>query len=240
MAQALAPRRYSQTDRGYNALCENNRHWRLALGGDSHGRNICDAMQRIIGYEPFEGGVRLNCRHNFAQGGLQVMNYEGSDLFNTLRVCSAEIILIHIGGNDIDMQTRRHRRDVIYDLLSIFVNLEQSGKICYIVGLPNRHSTRHQDIEEMQRDIKYINRKLKQFLIGRFIALPTPCWPIESFKPSWYRPRNQPMVPEIEERVHLFPEIYDIAAEHILERLNNDLHGRLSPLAELRAWLTGF
>ena len=217
MAQAQV-RRYSVNDRGYTALCGDKNNWRLAIGGDSHARNIKDKMYDIMGYDSYKDGVRFSIRFNFAQGGMRAMEYERSQLFNQLRSCSASIVILHMGGNDLDMITRRERGDVVLDLLLLFVNLEHVGKIVYVVGLPTRHSSWHQDLGTMQSNIKFVNKKLKEILIGRFIALPGPCFPITSFV---HTSRG--------DIVHLRDEIYTIAAEHILESLNKDLSGVHTP-----------
>ena len=221
MAQAQV-RRYSVNDEGYTALCTDSNNWRLAIGGDSHARNIKDKMYDIMGYGSFENGVRLSIRYHFAQGGMRAMEYERSELFNQLRSCSASIVLLHMGGNDLDMIARRERGDVVLDLLQLFVNLERVGKIVYVVGVPTRHSRRHQDLSLMQRNITFINKKLKEILIGRFIALPGPCFPIGSF-----------VVTSRGEMVHFRDEIYTIATRHILERLNRDLSGVQTPPSKI-------
>ena len=235
MAQAqVEGRRYSVPDQQYTDLCgAESIHWRLAIGGDSHARNISRKMRSIMGYGSYKGGVRLNIGFdNFAQGGLLAMEYERSDLFHQLRECSARIVLLHMGGNDLDMITRRERGDVVLDLLELFVELEQHGKIVYVVGVPNRHSKRNLEVEDlatMQNNIKFINKKLKEILIGRFIALPPPCFPIASFA-----------VTARGERVHFRDDIYTVATKHILERLNMDLSGVHTPPSKIEKRVNKF
>ena len=218
-------------DQRYLDLCENVANWWIALGGDSHGRNMCDAMADLIGDGSYEGGVRLARDYNFADGGRRAMSFFGDPMFYQLRRCSAPIVLLHLGGNDLDMETNRHWRSVVHDLLTLFVDLSRGGKIVYIVGLPFRHSRRFQDVRMMQDKIKLINRRLKRDIGTRFIALPPPCFDIRSFRRSWYKPlRNGRW---FEERVHLLPYYYSMAADHVLFRLNMDLRNQLSPQADL-------
>ena len=231
--------RYFTQDRGYLQLCENG-DWSISLGGDSHCRNICRAMVDMIGYQRYQGGVRLARNFNFAEGGKRAMGFHGDPLFYDLRRGSAQIVLLHLGGNDLDMATNRPWEAVVHDLLSLFVDLERRGKIVYIVGLPSRHSTRHQDLRLMQQKISRINKKLKRTIRTRFIALPPSCFPITSYERRWYRPRGQPNGRHREERVHLFPENYREAADHILFRLNMDLRGRLSPPRRIRGKVNWF
>ena len=61
-------------DQRYLDLCENGANWRIALGGDSYGRNVCDARANLIGHGTYEGGVRLAQPYNFAQGGKRAMS----------------------------------------------------------------------------------------------------------------------------------------------------------------------
>ena len=154
------------------------------------------------------------------------MNYQRDHRFHNLRSSSARIVLLALGGNDLDQEYNRDRRDVIHDLLLLIIDLERRGKIVYVIGIPWRHSSRHQDEDEMRAKISYINRKLKQIIHHRLISLPSRCYPKRSFERSFYRPRNGPIK---EEYVHLFPEIYTYAARKILERLNDDLRGKHSP-----------
>ena len=224
MAQAqVVGRNYSVSDRGYSDLCQDTRHWRLAIGGDSHARNISNKMRSIMGYGSYEGGVRLNIGYDqFALGGMRAMEYKRHPLFHQLRACSARIVLLHMGGNDCDMQSGRERGDFVLDILQLFVNLEQVGKIVYVVGIPTRHSQRHQPIKTMQDNVKYINVKLKKILLGRFLALPSPCFPIDSFAVT---PRG--------EMVHFKDHIYKIAAETVLKKLNKDLLGMCTPPSKI-------
>ena len=224
MAEAqVVGRNYSVSDRAYVDLCQDTRHWRLAIGGDSHARNISNKMRSIMGYGSFQGGVRLNIGYDqFALGGMRAMEYIRHPLFNQLRSCSARIVLLHMGGNDCDMPTGRNRGDVVLDILQLFVNLEQVGKIVYVVGIPTRHSQRHQVLTTMQDNVKYINVKLRKLLRGRFLALPPPCFPMDSF-----------VVTARGEMVHLKDRIYKIAAEFVLDKLNKDLTGRRTPPSQI-------
>ena len=131
MAQQLQLMRYVQDDATYNTLCDNASHWTVAIGGDSHGREIADQMYGLIGRNRYEGGVRLSSRFNFCRGGMILMNFQRDGLFSNLRNCPARIILLHLGGNDLDMESTRESRDVINDLLLLIVDLEREGKIVY-------------------------------------------------------------------------------------------------------------
>ena len=210
----------------YSELCGNGADWVLALGGDSHGRNLLASMVGIIGYGRFAGGVRLANVYNFADAGRCAINFQGDPLFNMLRTCPAPIALLHLGGNDLDMQNNnRPWRSVVRDLLNLFVDLERGGKICYIIALPFRHSRRHQDLGEMQTKIKAINRKLKNVLDKRFIPLPSATYHISAFAMSRFKLNGR----WVEEYVHLHPWAYRAAALQVLDRLDKDLRGRLSP-----------
>ena len=212
-------------DERYTQLCGNSADWEWALAGDSHGRNILASVAGSIGYQRFEGGVRLAHDYNFAQGGRRVINFQGDPTFNMLRTCEAPIVALHLGGNDLDMRNNdRPWRSVVRDLLNLFVDLERGGKICYIVALPFRHSRRHQDLQEMQRKIKAINRKLKNVLGRRYIPLPSATYHISAFTRSRFNGHD--------EYVHLRPWAYRLAALQVLDRLNKDLQGQLLPPSE--------
>ena len=243
MANQLGIVRYSQQDGGYLALCDNGANWTISIGGDSHGRNFANAMVDLIGYSRYEGGVRLASNFNFASGGKRAMEFHGDPLFSNLRMCSAQIVLLHLGGNDLDMVNSRPWEAVVHDLLSMFVDLERRGKIVYIVGLPFRHSSRHQDVGLMKENIKHINKKLKKTIKTRFIQLPTYCFPLTAYTRSFYQRRNhrnQPFGRYMEERVHLEPDLYKQAAEHILWRLNMDLQGKRSPPSKIQGKVNWF
>ena len=68
----------------------------------------------------------------------------------------------------------------------------------------------HQDLTIIKQNIKFINKKLKEILSGHFVALRSPCFPIESFEIS-----HPPNAPWRDERVHFLDEVYIIAAKHI-------------------------
>ena len=205
-------------DQLYQDLCDNVDQWVIAMGGDSHGRNICDAMFTMLGYDRYDEGVRLAHPCNFAVGGRRAMSYMGDPMFLRLRGSLAPIIVLELGGNDLDMELSRPWTTVVVDILTLFSELSRAGKIVYIVGLPWRHSSRWQDVPLMKSKIQHINRKLKRDLNTRFIAIPPPCYPIASFAVS---ARG--------ERVHLRPEFYEMAADRILFRINMDLHNRRTP-----------
>ena len=94
--------RYVQPDATYNDLCDAQDNWSIAFGGDSHGRRLGSAMQGLIGRGRFDRGVWLNRVFNFCKGGMQVMNYQWDRRFNRLRSSSARIVLLALGGNDLD------------------------------------------------------------------------------------------------------------------------------------------
>ena len=214
-----------QQESNYDAVCENGASWDFALGGDSHGRNMLATMASILGGRRFDNGVGLANDFNFADGGRRAINFRGDALFNMLRNCNASIVLLHLGGNDLDMPNGRPWQSVVRDLLTLFVDLERAGKICFIVALPCRHSTRHQDLREMKTNIKAVNRKLKRVLERRFIPIPSALYDISAFEPSRFRRHGV----EVTEYVHLKPWAYRTAALQVLDRLNRDLRGRTSP-----------
>ena len=71
-------------DQEYLDVCGNVENWCIAMGGDSHGRNICDAIFSMIGYDRYKEGVRLANPCNFARGGKIAMSYIGDDIFSDL------------------------------------------------------------------------------------------------------------------------------------------------------------
>ena len=226
MAQAIpVSSSYVANDRRYNEVCANLAHARLAVGGDSHARKMAVAMEQLIGRGNFEGGISLNRPFNFAQGGMQLMNYVNDWNYNSLKRCSADVVLLFLGGNDLDMIRPRERRDVLHDFLMLFIELESLGKVVYIVGIPNRWSQRHQNLREMQAKISYINQRLRYIIKGRYIALPTFTYREDSFE-RLFRPGKPPGPPIREERVHLLEENYTAVAQHVLQKVNHNLRSR--------------
>ena len=226
MAMAMAINNsYIANDRRYNEVCANLAHARLAVGGDSHARRMAVAMEQLIGRGNFEGGITLNRPFNFTQGGMQLMNYFNDGNYNSLKRCSADVVLLFLGGNDLDMIRPRERRDVLHDFLMLFIELESLGKVVYIVGIPNRWSRRHQNLHDMQANISYINQRLKYIIKGRFIALPTFTYRADSFE-RVFRHVGPPGPPIREERVHLLEENYPVVAQHVLQKVDRNLRSR--------------
>ena len=221
-------------DTRYHEVCADLAHARLAVGGDSHCSRMANAMRSI----PIEGGIRMNGAFNFAEGGMTLMRYRGVQRYFSLRQCNANVALLFLGGNDLDMPRPRERRDVISDFLNLFLDLEASGKVVYVVGIPNRWSRRNQNLQMMQHKISYINLRLKWILKGRFISMPSFLYREDSFE---RQVRHAPVGPPIRvEMVHLLPQYYTTLAKHVLQRVTSDLRRRKSPQSRIERTINHF
>ena len=100
----------------------------IACGGDSHGTKLAFKLCSELGFWSTTGmnilRVRGNLRH-FAIGGATSARYRNSALFGRLLACRAPVILITIGGNDLDAtpvseaQRFSTKRRVLQDVMSL-------------------------------------------------------------------------------------------------------------------------
>ena len=214
----------------FQRLCNRWDRVTVCIGGDSQARRMGDAMERDLGYGQMEGGVRLaRGRFNFGSGGATSANYHQSAEFDAMKYSSADIVLLTCGGNDLDLpRVITDGRDVIYELLKMFIDLEVNyGKVVFIVGIPRRYSKRNKDPargeeneKAMEDKIIYINKTLKKIIKGRLIPLPATVNQRNAFQ-RVFRPRENGQ--GFEEFVHFKPTNYHLAGTHVLQILNQEL-----------------
>ena len=230
-------------DTVYQRVCLQLSHARLAVGGDSHARNTVWKIEGILGTQQYRGGLSTlrgnRGLEHFAVGGVTAARYIHSAQFNSLKNCSAEVVLLHLGGNDLDarlvseLERRTSRRKVMRDILTLIRELENLGKVVYFLEIPTRFSRRERrTVEEMQEDVKYCNFRLKKLLKGRFIPLPCACFKVGAFHRSFYnRPRDNMIM---EERVHFLDEVYQQIAHHVLQKIDSDMVAMKTPPSKIQ------
>lgn len=210
MAAALV-----SSDQAYNRVCANLAHARLAIGGDSHAREVARALVGRIS----EGGIRLADSYDFSRGGMTLQRYRQSDLFHDLKHCSAQVVILNLGGNDFDMRDiTRAREVVVKDICHLIKELtDDCEKVVYFLCIPTRFSRRNHELDVIQSNIKYVNTKMRQIMNGRYIDLTGDC-----FRENNFAERHG-------ERVHLLPHLYRDVAEKLLRRVDRDLGSNLTP-----------
>ena len=237
---AMALPHYVPKDQIFNRLRGLWNHATLCIGGDSHARKLGEAIYREIHWDHFEGGVRLlPGSFNMGVGGATCSSYKSHAAYESLKYSNADIVLLTIGGNDLDLpRVTRDGRAVICDILSMFTELEDRGMVVFVVSIPTRYSKRNKDPaqgeeteEAMRKKIRYMNKTLRMILKGRLITLPAAVYQQNAFHRSFYkRPNGKGM----EEFVHFEEHNYNLCARRVLQRLNSELTTG-SPSGELSA-----
>ena len=148
--------------------------------------------------------------------------YATHPLFNELMLSEANIAIIAVGGNDLDditMSGRQACRQVLSDIFWMCRQLQNLGKQAYVVQLPTRFSTRRKNLGQYQREVRYVNDRLRRQLSNRFIRLRARFFGRNAFE-AWnhvLEGRN------VTEYVHLRPENYALLASDILTWVLDDL-----------------
>ena len=139
-------------------------------------------------------------------------------MFCNLKYCSANIVVLKLGGNNFDMRgITRMREDVVKDIGHLIKELIDLEKVVYFLGIPTRFSKRNHDLDVIQENINYVYRTMRKILNGRFIDLT-----YESFQRGGFSCNRNGEI------VHLFPRVYDAVAEKLLQRMNRDLSLKLT------------
>ena len=80
-------------------------------------------------------------------------------MFCNLKYCSANIVVLKLGGNNFDMRgITRMREDVVKDIGHLIKELIDLEKVVYFLGIPIRFSTRNHDLKVLNVNVKYVNR----------------------------------------------------------------------------------
>ena len=158
----------------------------IAIAGDSHAREVGCRM-RPLRDENNYGGLQLyqsvGHAQGFVQGGMTAFQFYNSMYYEQLKVCSANIVVIILGGNDLDSDQPQTPEDVYQKLIKIYQELTARGKIVFIVESPKRFSVRVSSLDkhdEEKQNLAYRayekRRKRLSYLLvsgfkARFIAL---------------------------------------------------------------------
>ena len=149
---------------------------------------------------------------------MTLQRYRTSDLFHNLKHCSAQVVVLNLGGNDFDMRDiTRAREVVVKDICHLIKELMDCEKVVYFLCIPTRFSKRNNELDDIQKNIKYVNTKMRQIMNGRFLDLTYDC-----FKESGFDERHG-------EKVHLLPHLYADVADKLLRRVDRDLGSKLTP-----------
>ena len=202
----------------------------IALAGDSHAREVSGWMRPLREDNDY-GGLRLHQNNGnvqgFVRGGMTSFQYYQSVLYEQLKVSSANLIALLIGGNDLDSEHPQTPESVYKEIIKMYKELTALGKIVYIIESPKRFTVRVSSLDNHDKEkqnLAYLayekRRKRLAFLLsrgfkGRFIALPSIFFNFGSFKKQW---GNQ--------YVHLKDEYYRELADLIFKQIQKDLSER--------------
>ena len=106
---------------------------------------------------------------NLAVGGMTMDRY-GRQL-EVARSHRAEVVLLLIGGNDMDQPIVESPYDTAAKIFRAMLDLEDCGKLVYIVQCPTRFRTRNREVLTLQRHIRTLNATLRHKIGSRFIRL---------------------------------------------------------------------
>ena len=135
------------------------------------------------------GGLRLHQNNGnvqgFVRGGMTSFQYYQSVLYEQLKVSSANLIALLIGGNDLDSEHPQTPESVYKEIIKMYKELTALGKIVYTIeplkGFTVRVSSLDNHDKEKQ-NLAYLayekRRKRLAYLLARgfkarFIALPS-------------------------------------------------------------------
>ena len=169
----------------------------IAIAGDSHAREVSWRM-RPLRDENNYGGLQLHQSvghaQGFVQGGMTSFQFYNSVYYEQLKVCSANIVVIILGGNDLDSDQPQTPESVYQQLIQLYQELTALGKIVFIVESPKRFTVRVSSLDkhdEEKQNLAYLayekRRKRLAYLLvrgfkARFIALPSNFFKNSSFK----------------------------------------------------------
>ena len=126
----------------------------IAIAGDSHAREVGCRMRPLLDENNY-GGLQLHQSvghvghaQGIVQGGMTAFQFYNSMYYEQLKVCSANIVVIILGGNDLDSDQPQTPEDVYQKLIKIYQELTARGKIVFIVESPKRFSVRVSSLDK--------------------------------------------------------------------------------------------
>ena len=166
-----------------------------------------------------------------------MQGFNDNGLVNEIKASSANVIVLSLGGNDLDAERPNGmedpygpRKKILMDILALFRELENAGKTVFVLQLPNRYSTRVvETYDEYNQASKYINSKLKKTcLFGRQIAIPSNYFNKSVYEGQWNRKLHKM------EYVHFNDQTYNDIATGCFDHILQDLRLRSSPPSGLK------
>ena len=145
----------------------------LGIGGDSHGRLLFQKLKSLLNSRE----SRLSLSGSYAaycKGGAKTTSYMQLREYRELGRSHANICVIMIGSNDMDVSNPLTAEQYADNLIKLFMDLSRQSKVVYVVGLPMRETVRFIDSVDYY---KKISRKVSDMLAiklrNRFIKLPS-------------------------------------------------------------------
>ena len=167
-----------------------------------------------MGCLQYRGGPRLLTNMFFLVillGGDESECYASDHLFHGLKLSEANIVVIEMGGNDLDdisIPCRHLCRQVLSNILWMCRELQRLGKQAYVVHIPTRFSTREKDLDQYRADVKYVNDRLWKLLHNRCICLRRSFFQKGAFEEWKHLLKGK----QVTEYVHLTTENYALFA----------------------------
>ena len=181
----------------YNNITQVLSNGFIAIAGDSHAREVSRRM-RPLRDENNYGGLQLHQSvghaQGFVRGGMTSFQFYNSVYYEQLKVCSANIVVFILGGNDLDSDHPQTPESVYKQLIQLYQELTALGKIVFIVESPKCFTVRVSSLDNHDKEkqnLAYLayekRRKRLAFLLARglkarFVALPSILYNFGSFK----------------------------------------------------------
>ena len=228
MAECL-PYPAREIDLLYEQCARNLAFGIFASAGDSHAVKLDEKAKQLLDELRQNGSEMFGYTNEiFSKGGLKSESYFEHELYSRLKRSEANIIVLMLGGNDLDSDRISHV-DVLKHHIRLFNELTDQFKIVYICELPARFSVRTTGltVDQYKKQRKTLfNQQFKRFE-NRLIPLPSQCFNEENFQKQYNHNRG------MWEIVHLKDEFYRYMAIAVLEHIKQDLANRSSlPLKE--------
>ena len=199
----------------------------IGSGGDSHGRLIYDMLVNFLANNQvsFPGWV-MYAQH-FASGGSTTSTYlksrEYVDLWKTASH-DPKVVLLALGSNDLD-GTGNVMELIFGNLVELYRQLTERGKIVYILEAPTRFTVRTQggfSVQDLNKRRMKLQKVCRAAFRGRFITIPG-----DYFKDDVFETQRCG-------KVHFKPEYYASLAEKVLTHIRDDLVDQKSPPHEIQ------
>ena len=138
---------------------------RVITMGDSHAVKLFDQSYFTV----HRTARCMKLADNLAVRGMTMDRY--GPRLEVARRHRAEVVLLLIGGNYLDHRELESPYDVVANIFRAMLDLEDSGKLVYILQNSTRFRTRNREVGHLQRLIRTLNTTLRHKIGSRYIRL---------------------------------------------------------------------